>query len=224
MRGAQGGQARTGTRRRRLAGLVLVASMALALAACGTSTPATSSSVPALDVLPKGATVVHPVPPTPSTCDPTASLAPPTVMPAPGQMPAGSYMAHIQARGYLKVGVDQNTYLWGYRDPVTGQLSGFDIDMLRQVAQAIFGTPDAIRFTIVPNAQRMQAVESGRVDIVAETMTMTCDREKSVDFSSVYYNANQRILVPVNSRSPRLRTWAASGCAGRPIRHPFRTW
>jgi len=108
-------------------------------------------------------------------------------------------MARIQARGYLKVGVDQNTYLWGYRDPVSGQLSGFDIDMLRQVSQAIFGTPDAIRFTIVPNADRIQAVESGEVDIVAETMTMTCDREKSVDFSTVYYEANQKILVPDNS-------------------------
>ncbi len=49
-------------------------------------------------------------------------------------------MAHIKARGYLIAGVDQNTYLWGYRDPTTGQLSGFDIDMLDQVSQAIFGS------------------------------------------------------------------------------------
>ncbi len=41
-----------------------------------------------------------------------------------------------------RVGVDQNTYLWGYRDPATGQLTGFDIDMLKQVAQAIFGSSD----------------------------------------------------------------------------------
>jgi polar amino acid transport system substrate-binding protein len=34
---------------------------------------------------------------------------------------------------------------------------------------------------------------------VAETMTMTCEREKSVDFSSVYYEAKQKILVPDNS-------------------------
>jgi len=67
----------------------------------------------------------------------------PTGDPAhPGAMPSGSYMAEIQARGYLRAGVDQSTYLWGYRDPVTGALSGFDIDMLRQVSQAIFGSPD----------------------------------------------------------------------------------
>jgi len=114
-------------------------------------------------------------------------------------MPSGSYMAEIQARGYLRAGVDQSTYLWGYRDPVTGALSGFDIDMLRQVSQAIFGSPDRIRYTIVPNADRVQAVESGEVDIVAETMTINCEREKDVDFSSVYFEAGQQILVPSNS-------------------------
>jgi polar amino acid transport system substrate-binding protein len=114
-------------------------------------------------------------------------------------MPAGSYMAQIQERGYLKVGVDQNTYLWGYRDPVSGQLDGFDIAMLRQVSQAIFGSPDRIYPVIVKNADRLRAVQSGEVDILAETMTVNCQREKSVDFSSVYFEAHQGILVPDNS-------------------------
>jgi polar amino acid transport system substrate-binding protein len=42
-------------------------------------------------------------------------------------------------------------------------------------------------------------VQSGEVDVVAETMTINCEREKSVDFSTVYYQAGQRILVPSNS-------------------------
>jgi polar amino acid transport system substrate-binding protein len=108
-------------------------------------------------------------------------------------------MAQIQDRGYLRAGVDQNTYLWGYRDPVTGQLEGFDIDMVEQVALAIFGSPGHVRFTIVPNADRVQAVQDDQVDIVVETMTINCSREQSVDFSSVYYDAGQQILVPSNS-------------------------
>ncbi|HEY6429706.1 MAG TPA: glutamate ABC transporter substrate-binding protein [Acidimicrobiales bacterium] len=116
-------------------------------------------------------------------------------------MPQGSYMAQIQARGYLRVGVDQNTYLWGYRDPVTGTLSGFDIDMLKQVALAIFGSSDPKYFrpVIVSNLDRQKAVEVGKVDIVAETMTITCERWTLTDFSSVYYDAGQSILVPKNS-------------------------
>jgi polar amino acid transport system substrate-binding protein len=171
--------------------------------ATSSSPTAAAPAGPSLELFPKGAERVAPSPPATQTlsCDPTASLAPPKPMPTPGAMPAGSLMAQIRARGYLLVGVDQHTYLWGYRDPVSGQLNGFDIDMLRQVAAAIFGTSASsdIRFKIVPNADRLQAVEKGEVDILAETMTINCKREKSVDFSSVYYQAGQRILVPSNS-------------------------
>ncbi|HUE05818.1 MAG TPA: glutamate ABC transporter substrate-binding protein [Acidimicrobiales bacterium] len=183
----------------RLTATALAGLAACALAACGTPTAATDSPVRLVDVVPKGATIVHPAPPGPQTSSCTTSLAPPTTMPSPGHMPAGSYMAQIQTRGYLRVGVDQNTYLWGYRDPVSGQLDGFDIAMLRQVSQAIFGSPDRIDPVIVRNADRLRAVTSGDVDILAETMTVNCDREKSVDFSSVYFEAGQRILVPDNS-------------------------
>jgi polar amino acid transport system substrate-binding protein len=181
--------------------VILVTLGAVVLAGCGTSTPTVSPQVPVVNVIPKDAAIAHPSPPPPQQGNCTASLPPPAVMPSPGQMPSGSYMAQIQARGYLKVGVAQSTYLWGYRDPVSGQLSpsGFDIDMLRQVAQAIFGSPNDIRYTIVPNKDRQQAVQSGEVDIVAETMTVTCAREKNVDFSTVYYQASQKILVPINS-------------------------
>jgi polar amino acid transport system substrate-binding protein len=191
-----------GSRRRGLLGALVALVAAVTLAACGSTSPMSSASTKTVDVLPKGAQIVHPSPPsTSSSCDATASLAPPTTMPTPGQMPKGSYMAQIQARGYLEVGVDQNTYLWGYRDPLTGQLSGFDIDMLRQISDAIFGStsPQYIHFRIVPNADRMQAVQKGEVDVVAETMTINCAREKKVDFSTVYYEAGQKILVPTNS-------------------------
>jgi polar amino acid transport system substrate-binding protein len=174
---------------------------AVALAACGAAPPPPPAAVNVAPVLPAGAQIVHPSPPTPTptSCNPVASYPPPSAMPNPGDMPAGSWMAHIQARGELIVGVDQNTYKWGYRDPVTGQLSGFDIDMLRQVSQAIFGSPDRIRPVVVPNADRVQAVQSGQVDILAETMTINCAREADIDFSTVYFEAGQEILVPSDS-------------------------
>ncbi len=60
-------------------------------------------------------------------------------------MPPGSTMAAIAERGRLIVGVDQNTYLFGSRNPATGQLEGFDIDVAREIARGIFGDPDRIR-------------------------------------------------------------------------------
>jgi polar amino acid transport system substrate-binding protein len=133
---------------------------------------------------------------TAATCDPVAAslapLGPPAVTP-------GSYMARIKARGYLIAGVDQSTYHFGYLNPLDGQIEGFDIDMIRAVAQAIFGRPDKVEFKSISDAERITAVTNGSVDIVAHTMTITCDRLKHVDFSSVYFDAHQRVLIPDNS-------------------------
>ena len=178
---------------------LLASAALLLLSACGTAAADHTAATKLVVVRPKGATIVHLAPattPIDDSCDPTASLSPPTPMPTPGNMPQGSYMATILARGYLRVGVDDNSYLWGYRDPATEDLTGFDVDMLQQVAQAIFGSPGHIVYVIVPNALRAQYVQQGKVDILAETMTITCDREKQVDFSTVYYVAGQSILVP----------------------------
>jgi len=189
-------------RRRQGPVLALLVAVTVACGACASTPSAQVAPATAVPVLPAGAQVAHPAASTtgPEACgDPTASLAPPATMPTPGDMPAGTWMRQIQQRGYLIAGVDQNTNLWGYRDPTTGQYSGFDIDMLHQVSQAIFGTPDAIHFVVVPTADRVQAVQSGQVDIVAETMTINCAREQAIDFSSVYYTAAQQILVPAGS-------------------------
>ena len=104
-------------------------------------------------------------------------------------------MAKIRARGYLIAGVDQSTYHFGYLNPFDGQIEGFDIDMLHAVAAAIFGDPNKIRFIAISDAQRIAAVQSGEVDIVAHTMTITCARLQQVSFSTVYFQAAQRILV-----------------------------
>lgn len=174
--------------------LAVAASLAL-LAGCGTQ-QVTSQPVKVDEPLPPGAQELkNPAKPPAENCgDPTASLRPGTV-PGPGQMPAGSTMQKIAQRGTLIVGVDQNTYKVGYRDPFTGKIEGFDIDIARTVAQAIFGDPNRIQLRVLTSAQRIPALQSGAVDIVVRTMTITCARLKQVSFSSVYYQANQRILA-----------------------------
>jgi polar amino acid transport system substrate-binding protein len=122
-------------------------------------------------------------------------------MPAPGAMPRHSFMERIQRRHYLLAGVDQNTFLFGYFNPQDGMIEGFEIDVLRQIAKAIFGSPKAIRFRAVTPAQRIPAVQSGSVDIVADAVTITCARRRQVDFSTVYFHAGQKILVPSNSKA-----------------------
>lgn len=108
-------------------------------------------------------------------------------------------MAKIRARGFLIAGVDQSTFHFGYLNPLDGKIEGFDIDMVRAIAAAIFGNPGKVEFRAISDAQRIPDVQSGAVDIVAHTMTITCDRLKQVDFSTVYFDAGQRVLVQINS-------------------------
>ena len=129
------------------------------------------------------------------SCDPTASLRPAR----PPRVTPGSFMARIRARGYLIAGVDPGTYHFGFFDPSRGQFEGFDVDMLHAVAKAIFGDPNKIEFKSITDAQRQSAVQSGSVDIVAHTMIITCARLKHLDFSTVYFETGQRVLVAKTS-------------------------
>jgi len=114
-------------------------------------------------------------------------------------------MAKIRTRGHLIAGVDQNTYHFGSLSPFSGQIEGFDIDMIRAVATAIFGNPDHhVEYKAISDKQRIPDILSGAVDIVAHTMTITCARLKLVDFSSVYFDAAQRVLVLKNSTAKSL--------------------
>jgi polar amino acid transport system substrate-binding protein len=180
--------------------LVLAVGAALLLAGCGSATtPANRNGGAVAPPRPQGVADPATIPssaPGDDTCpDPTASLAPPASMPIPGHMPAGSTMAAIKQRGHLIAGVDQNTYLFGYREPNSGDLVGFDTDMVRAVANAIFGDPAKVTFVAITSAERIPYLQQHKVDIVADTMTINCARWKQVDFSSVYFVAGQTVLV-----------------------------
>lgn len=128
-------------------------------------------------------------------CDPRVSLTPLDPLPEPGRMPAGSTMAAIHKRGRLLVGVDQNTRFFAELDSRTSEIKGFDIDMADRLAEAMFGGPGHIRYVVITQAQRVEALTSGRVDVVVDTMTITCERREQVAFTSDYYTDGQRVLV-----------------------------
>ncbi|MFP3991398.1 glutamate ABC transporter substrate-binding protein [Streptomyces sp. E11-3] len=100
----------------------------------------------------------------------------------------------------LVVGVDLNSYLWGFRNPSTGKLEGFDIDLVRAIAEDILGDPDKVIFRAVPTNQRVPAIQSGQVDMIVRSMTITCDRAKEVAFSTAYFRTGQQLLVPDGSK------------------------
>ncbi len=144
------------------------------------------------------------------------SYEPDGPLPSPTDLPAGSTMADIRDRGALRIGVSADTLLFGARNPLTGEIEGFDIDMLKEVAKAIFGADDAtaysfLEFVVIPYSQRIPKLRSGEVDIVAHTMTINCVRWQQIAFSSEYYTSGQRVLVEVTSRYSSIKQLNAAG-------------
>ncbi|GAB1691409.1 glutamate ABC transporter substrate-binding protein [Krasilnikovia sp. M28-CT-15] len=137
--------------------------------------------------------------PVDTSCQPRRSLRPSGALPQPGKMPTGSYMAQIQKQGRLVLGTSQDTLLFSSRNPFTGTVEGFDVDMGRQIAEAIFGDPSKLKIKVIANDKRVPYAADGTVDLVAYTMTMNCARWKQVNFSTVYYDAGQKVLVSSSS-------------------------
>lgn len=104
----------------------------------------------------------------------------------------------ILNRGKLIVGVKYDTKPFGYVDNKQ-RLIGFDIDLAKEVAKIILGDENRIEFKQVTPSNRILALNSGQVDMIAATMTITPQRRAVVDFSSPYYVAGQAILVPAKS-------------------------
>ena len=132
-------------------------------------------------------------------------------------------MAAIRARGRLIVGVSADTYLLGARNPLTGQIEGFDIDLAKQVAKAILGNENAIQLVVITAADRIPALQQSRVDIVVRNMTMNCARWQDVAFSQVYYQSGQKLLVRRGSPIKSLDETSGVKCAHPRARRPTPT-
>ncbi|WP_433825296.1 glutamate ABC transporter substrate-binding protein [Actinoplanes sp. CA-015351] len=134
-------------------------------------------------------------------CDARASFRPAGATPAPGKMPAKSYMETIQKRGRLVLGTSQDSPLFSSRDPFTGRVEGFDIDMGKLIAKAIFGDETKLQIRVIPHADRTTIFNDGTdtVDLVINTMTANCARWQQVDFSTTYLVTGQKLLVAKDS-------------------------
>jgi polar amino acid transport system substrate-binding protein len=123
-----------------------------------------------------------------------------SLRPFPNKADADAAVANIRNRGRLIVGLDIGSNLFSFRDPITGEITGYDVDIAGEVARDIFGTPSQVEYRILSSADRIAALQNNQVDIVVKTMSITCERRKLVNFSTEYLSANQRILAARDSK------------------------
>lgn len=104
----------------------------------------------------------------------------------------------VRARGHLVCGVASGVTGFATRD-AAGHYSGFDIDICRSVAAAIFGDPDQVRFVEVTTIGSF--LESSEIDFVIRRLTWTLSREanQSVMFGPIIFHDGEGFLVPAGA-------------------------
>ncbi len=110
-----------------------------------------------------------------------------------------TYMYAVQTKGKLRIGTQEDNFPFSVKSPATGKWEGFDVDMGRELAKAIFGAsgdPDAnIEYVAVTSATRIPSLTDNKADVIIKTFTITDERKQQIDFSDIYFFTGQRILV-----------------------------
>ena len=114
----------------------------------------------------------------------------------------GSKIQTIKDRGVLNCGVKADVIGYGYMDTATQEYEGLEIDLCYQIAAAVFEVSyeeareqDLCAFTTVTPTTRGTLIDSGQLDIVAATYTITPEREEDWDFSTPYRTDSVGIMV-----------------------------
>ena len=112
---------------------------------------------------------------------------------------SGAVSADVQAiidRGVLKVGVKNAVKGFSFQDTLTGEYTGLEDSLAEMIAEHL-GVD--VEFTTVTAATRGELLDSGDIDCVLATFTITEERRKSWDFSTPYYTDYVSVLVEDSS-------------------------
>jgi len=112
------------------------------------------------------------------------------------QFPEDTTMGKIQAAGEIKIGVKFDVPPFGFKNPQTDEIEGFDVDLGKAIADKLGVKANFIE-AISDN--RIPFLQDATVDLVLSTMTINAERDQEIDFSEPYYIARGRILVPQDS-------------------------
>ncbi len=97
--------------------------------------------------------------------------------------------------GGIVIGIKEDQPGFGMRDSMTGERSGFDIDLSTWIAAELGFAEDDIEFVLVPSQSREQSLQNGDTDLIIGMYTISDKRKELVDFAGPYMADGQSILV-----------------------------
>src|ERR687893_2342121 len=108
------------------------------------------------------------------------------------QFPANSTLGKIQERGEITIGVKYDVPPFGFQNPQTNEVEGFDVDLGRFIAEELGVEP---KFVEAISDNRIPFLERGTADLILSTMTINAERVAEIEFSDPYFIARGRILT-----------------------------
>jgi general L-amino acid transport system substrate-binding protein len=115
--------------------------------------------------------------------------------------PLGPTLNSIKSRGQVVCGVNQELPGFGYLDPNSGSLKGFDIDFCRALAAAIFGDATAVQLPTYSLSDGLAALQKGEIDVLFHNVsrTLTQDATPGIEFGATTFYSGQTMLVRADS-------------------------
>jgi ABC-type amino acid transport substrate-binding protein len=109
---------------------------------------------------------------------------------------SGTTMARLQEKGEIRIGVKYDVPPFGFKNPNSGAIEGFDIDFGKAVADKLGAKP---KFVEAISDNRIPFIQDGTVDLVLSTMTINEERAQEIGFTDPYFIAHGRILTKKGS-------------------------
>ncbi|MGB3296040.1 MAG: amino acid ABC transporter substrate-binding protein [Phormidesmis sp.] len=151
----------------------------------------------------------------------------PSALPPADEIESGSVLESVQARGFLNCGVSGD--LAGFSnidlesvdittidnddasdlssDLINRSLTGFDVDICKAIAVAIFNDPEAVKFRLLDTQERFEELTSGRIDVLSRSTTWTLARDVSIniEFAPIVFYDGQGVMVRKDSNIKSLQ-------------------
>ena len=108
---------------------------------------------------------------------------------------AGTTMAKLHDAGKITIGTKFDEPGIAFKDPASGDFTGFDVEIARAVAGKLGIDASKIEFKETISKNRETFIQNGTVDFVIGSYSITDDRKQLVDFAGPYYVTGQQLLV-----------------------------
>lgn len=109
-----------------------------------------------------------------------------------------SYIEKIKESGKVKIGVFSDKPPFGYVDE-KGENQGYDVYLAKRIAKDLLGDENKVEFVLVEAANRVEYLESNKVDIILANFTVTPERKEKVDFATPYMKVALGVVSPDGS-------------------------